>query len=50
MTELLGGQIGVGDFIFAHKKGCYLYVILLVKFKKLKLEFIIIKTNGIYDI
>ncbi|EZA49812.1 hypothetical protein DMN91_004298 [Ooceraea biroi] len=21
MTELLGGQIGVGDFIFAHKKG-----------------------------
>lgn len=23
MTELLGGQIGVGDFIFAHKKGCY---------------------------
>lgn len=25
MTELLGGQIGVGDFIFAHKKGA-LYV------------------------
>lgn len=23
MTELLGGQIGVGDFIFAHKKGRY---------------------------
>lgn len=23
MTELLGGQIGVGDFIFAHKKGYY---------------------------
>lgn len=23
MTELLGGQIGVGDFIFAHKKGHY---------------------------
>lgn len=27
MTELLGGQIGVGDFIFAHKKGCYLFAI-----------------------
>lgn len=21
MSELLGGQIGVGDFIFAHRKG-----------------------------
>lgn len=23
MSELLGGQIGVGDFIFAHRKGLY---------------------------
>lgn len=36
MTELLGGQIGVGDFIFAHKKGSYLclcvYVVVMYIF------------------
>lgn len=32
MTELLGGQIGVGDFIFAHKKGSYaLYVRAIIR-------------------
>jgi len=50
MTELLGGQIGVGDFIFAHKKGCYLLYRTLYRLLKFtKLKFIIIKTNRIYD-
>lgn len=31
MTELLGGQIGVGDFIFAHKKGRYALLHLQLK-------------------
>jgi len=31
MTELLGGQIGVGDFIFAHKKGRYTLYIRIIR-------------------
>lgn len=36
MTELLGGQIGVGDFIFAHKKGCCPFIIyeMYIKLKR----------------
>lgn len=38
MTELLGGQIGVGDFIFAHKKGRYALYVRVVRKHKLWYE------------